>query len=61
VANCVVLLSGGLDSATVYARRESMLTTRPHEWYGRYQCRPAPATGNMVDPVNLRAYTPSPV
>lgn len=44
-----------------YARRESMLTTRPHEWYGRYQCRPAPATGNMVDPVNLRAYTPSPV
>lgn len=44
-----------------YARRDSLLSTRPHEWYGRYMCKPAPATGNMVDPVNLRSYTVSPV
>lgn len=44
-----------------YARRDSLLSTRPHEWYGRYMCKPAPAQGNMVDPVNLRSYTVSPV
>ncbi len=43
-----------------HARRDILLRTATHEWHSRYQCRPVPASGNMVDPVNLRAYTVTP-